>query len=78
MLIAPMLPVAEAAVFTLGCVLIQTQRHRAEQLTSVLAVVLVVSLLSIAILATPEKQINLIAEATALAEMGASIPLRPK
>jgi hypothetical protein len=76
MLLAPLTPAAEAAVFTLGLVLIRAQRHRAEQLTNVLTVVAVVCLLCIAFLAAPVEQLNTIAEATAMADMGASIPLR--
>lgn len=76
MLLAPLTPAAEAAVFTLGLVLIRAQRHRAEQITNVLTVVAVVCLVCIAFLSAPVEQLNTIAEAAAMADMGASIPLR--
>jgi hypothetical protein len=77
MLNAPLIPAAEAAVFTLGCALIHRQRDRAERLTDILAVVAVVALLGIAFLTTPEEELNTVAEAAAMADMGASIPLQP-
>jgi len=74
--VAPLIPAAaEAAVFTLGCAFIHAHRHHAERLTDALAVVAVVALLGIAFLTTPEGQLNMVAEATAMADLGASIPL---
>ena len=74
MLYIPSTPVAEAAVFTLGLILIRAQRHRAEQLTNALTVLAVVCLLGIVFLAIPGEQISTIAEITAAAEMGAFVP----
>jgi hypothetical protein len=74
MLFIPPTPVAEAAVFTLGLILIRAQRHRAEQLTNALTVLAVVCLLSIAFLALSGEQMNTVAEAAAAAEMGAFVP----
>lgn len=74
--IAPLIPAAaEAAVFTLGCAFIHAHRHHAERLTDALAVVAIVALLGIAFLTTPEGQLNTVAEAAAMAELGASISL---
>jgi hypothetical protein len=72
--VAPLIPAAEAAVFTLGCALIHAQRHHAERLTDALAVVAVVALLGTALLATPEEGLNMAALATAMTELGASLP----
>ena len=76
MLTTPLIPVAEAAVFSFGCALIQAQRHRAERITDVLVVVTVVALLGVTFLTTPEEQLNTVAEAAAMVDIGASIPLQ--
>jgi hypothetical protein len=75
--IAPLIPAAaEAAVFTLGCAFIHAHRHHAERLTDALAVAALVALLGIAFLTTPERQLNRVAEAAALADLGISICLQ--
>lgn len=70
MLVASLIPAAEATVFTLGCALIQAQRHRAERLTNVLAEIALVLTLAIILLITPVDQLNMATEVTAIADMG--------
>lgn len=79
MLIAPLITgAAEAAVFTIGCALIHTHRHRAERTTHALALVAVVTVLGITFMATPEGQLNTMTEAIALAELGVWTPIQPE
>ena len=69
-----LVPAAEAAAFTLGCAFIHAQRHRAELLTEILAVVTVIALLLTASLTVPEEELNKATLATALSEVGALLP----
>lgn len=75
---APLIPAAEAAVFTLGCALIHTQRHHAGQLTEILAVVAAVVLIGLALMTAPTEGLNVAAVAIAMADMGDWLLMSPK
>lgn len=75
MLSLPLIPTAEATVFILGCAIIQAQRHRASQMTGPLVVMALAAMLAIAFLIMPEEQLNMAALATAMADMGDSLPM---
>lgn len=61
---------AEAAAFTFGCALIHAQRHRAERLTMILAVGVVLALLGLAIVSFPEGGLNAALEMISAADVG--------
>ncbi|ACA15146.1 hypothetical protein M446_0585 [Methylobacterium sp. 4-46] len=64
-------PLAEAALFTLGCAVIHAQRDRPERLTRTLAVLACLAFLAVVALATPGPNLR----AGAVAEMGGVLPL---
>ena len=68
---ALLVPVTEAAAFTVGCALIHTQRLHADQLTGVLVLVAFALCLGIVFAVTPAEVLN----ASAMAEVASSLPL---
>jgi hypothetical protein len=68
---ALLVPFTEAAAFTVGCVLIHTQRQHADRLTGVLVLVAFALCLGIVFTVTPAEVLN----ASAIAEVASSVPL---
>lgn len=66
----PLIPLAEAAAFTLGCAGIQALRNHAVRLTQVLVATVFVAVLTIAFAMTPDDELNAAANASAVGDSG--------
>lgn len=55
--VPPLLPVAEAAVFTAGCIVIHIQRRRADTITAMLATLAGLLLFLVGVASLPESYV---------------------
>lgn len=73
-----LIPAVEATIFTVGCAIIQAQRHRALQITKALTAIIFVALLAIIFTILPQEQLDAAAAAIAGGDTGTSALTYPE